>query len=259
MTDQQPQDQSQPTPTPKPGQDWNEVSVQEIEQTLSSAADLAYELAGEVGVTPDQPKYRDTSGLESIETALDAELKQIEHLVDRTREQLSDDPLPAEEKGQTAAVPDFMSEFLSDQPVTVVPEPRALKEAGTEDGPSVSRSGSGSVSADISSAPRGQALETTPKVGLIGVGSLGLRETKKTLKPEKATTAEPTRPAHRSIWAKLLEGPLYRICDMAIHLLELVDRPFAKLGPTTRRAVSVTAIAAFCVCLAMFVLSLLMS
>ena len=104
-----------------------------------------------------------------------------------------------------------------------------------------------------------QAPEAISKPGLIGVGSLGLRETKKALKPEKAKAVEPTKPAHRSIWTRLLEGPLYRFCDVAIRLLEVVDRPFARLGPTTRRAVSVTAIAAFCVCLAMFVLSLLMS
>jgi|CXWL01.1.fsa_nt_gi hypothetical protein len=255
MADQNPQDQ----PQQNPGQDWNEVSVQEMEQTLSSAADLAYELAGDVGVTPNQPRFRDTSGIESIETTLDGELKQLEHLVGKTQEQLSDDPPPAAEKPKkAAAIPDFMSEFLSDEPVTVVPEPRALQEAAAEDGPSTSRAGSGSVSADVSPTPRGQALETTQKAGLVGVGSLG-RETKKAPKIDKAKTAESAKPAHRASWPGFLEGPLYQFCNGAIGLLEVANRPFAKLGPTTQRALSVTAIAAFCVCLAMFVLSLMMS
>lgn len=247
MPDKQPPDQ----PQPKSGQGWDEVSVQDIEQKLSTAADLAYELAGDVGASGDQPqpKYRDTSGLESIESALDVELKQLEHLVDRTKEQLSDEPPAAVEKpAGTAAVPDFMSEFLSDEPATVVPEPRGMAPAAAEV----------SAPAEIHSERRGHSTDTLQKPGLVGVGSLGRSEPRKPTKPEKPKV-EPTKVVPRVGWAKRLEGPAYMICGGAVQLLELIDRPFARLSPAIRRGMSVTAIAAFCVCLLVFVLSLLMS
>ena len=260
MPDQQPQNQ----PQPKPSQDWNEVSVQEIEQSLSSASELAYELAGNIGQSPGQPRIRDASGLESIETALDVELKHIDHLVGKTKEQLEDaPPPPAGERKRTAApIPDFMSEFLSDEPVTVLPEaaPRALAEATGEGGSSAtSRSGGGSAPSGAASVSRGSLQEPASKAGLIDVGTLGRPQIPHAPKPNKTKAQEPAKTSPRSGWAKLVEGPLYLVCDRTIHLLELLDRPFARLAPTTRRALNVTAIAALCVCLAMFVLSWLMS
>lgn len=253
MPEQQPSPQPEPGPDSRP--DWNEVSAQEIEQKLTAATDLAYELAGNVGTDTDQPRYRDTSELESIETALDVELKQLEHLVDKTREQLSDDPKPPEKPGAAAAVPDFMSEFLSEEPVTIVPEPRVMApaEAGT---PSSLRPEF--AAAEVHPERRSQGVDSGAKVGLVGVGSLGRRDARKSQGSKPKADQPPPKPPRES-WARKLEGPLYLMCNGAIQMLEQIDRPFARLGASTRRALSVTAIAAFCVCLLMFVLSMLFS
>ncbi len=252
MADQQPQDQPQPA-SGNSGQDWTDVSAQDIEQKLSNAADLAYELAGNVGVTRDEPKFRDTSELESIETALDVELKQLDHLVGKAKEELGVVPSTgANSQPSVPSIPDFMSEFLSDEPVAVVPEPFATAEASAQS--AVATHGRNSESASHS-----HPTAASSKPGLIGVGTLGTRENEVSHRPQepRADTAE--KPARQPMWARVLEGPAYQVCNIAIFVLEAIDRPLARLGSKTRRALSVTAIAAFCVCLAIFVLSLLFS
>lgn len=255
MPDPQPQEQ----PESRPPQDWHAVGAQEIEQTLSSAADLAHELAGDVGVTADEPRFRETSELESIETALDVELKNLEHLVSRTKEELSEGP-PADPAGpRTASVPDFMSEFLTDEPVTVMPDPRAFTEvAAQETGSNDPRPEGSAVSTGIRVERRGQAV-APPKAGLIGVGSLGHRKAKKPAKSQKSASNEQPSPSRRTGWARALARPVYVSCAAGVRLLEIIDRPFARISAGTRRGLSVTALAAFCVCLLMFLLSMLFS
>lgn len=251
MSDQHPQDQ----PQPNPPQDWNEVSAREIEKTISDAADLAYELAGDIGGAGPRPAIRDTSGLESIETALDVELKQLEHLVSRAKEEL--DEKPAAEAKRNAAVPDFMSEFLSDDPVATA------AETGPASGGLMDDLIAGSTGGTHGAAPSGGAGTMTTGVapgaraGLIGVGTLGDRPVQKKEKAEKAASEEAAKkkPGMRESMA----SAIYRMCSGGVSLLELADLPFGKMGPGTRRALSVTAVTAFCVCLAVFVLAMLFS
>jgi hypothetical protein len=253
MPDQHPQDQ----PAPKPQQDWHEVSAQEIEQTLSSAADLAHELAGDVGVAAGEPRFRDASGLESIENALDVELKQLEHLVGRTKEQLSDAPPRAPAvSSRKSSVPDFMSEFLSDEPVKIMPEPRTFPAAEEEHkapGMPLSHRHSDEVM-----ERRGPVSETA-KAGLIGVGSLGRLETKKSSRTEKSKSKQQVPASPRTSFREVFEKPTYAACNAAIRVLEMIDRPFSKLSPASRRGLNVTAVAAFCVCLLLFLMTVLFS
>ncbi len=253
MPDQHPQDQ----PGQKPQQDWHEVSAQEIEQTLSSAADLAHELAGDVGVTGAEPRFRDTAGLESIETALDVELKQLEHLVSRTKEELSEGPPRAGEVSpRTSSIPDFMSEFLTDEPVTIMPESRAFSASeGEHKSPALPLSHRRS---DDIMERREQASETA-RPGLIGVASLGRLESKKSKRAEKSKSEPQTPSSPRTSFREVFEKPVYAACDAAIRVLEMMDRPFSKLSPASRRGLSVTALAAFCVCLLLFLMTVLFS
>lgn len=251
MPEQHPQDQ----PGPKPQQDWHEVSAEEIEQTLSSAADLAHELAGDVGVAAGEPRFRDNSGLESIETALDVELKQLEHLVSRTKEELSEGPPRAKEaQSRTSSIPDFMSEFLADEPVKLVPEPRPSHAAvhAPED------SKWDKAATDESIERRGKGAETA-RAGLIGVGSLGHRESKKPNTAEKLKSGEQAACSPRTSLRSVLEKPAYKASEAAVRMLEIIDQPFAKLSSTGRRGLSVIAITAFGMCLLMFLLALIFS
>lgn len=254
MAEEQPQDQSQPNPP----QDWNEVSAREIEKTISDAADLAYELAGDIGGGPARPGFRDTSGLESIETALDVELKQLEHLVGRTKEELDGTPrakVDQPKRGQS--IPDFMSEFLSDDPVTIVPEPRPdVQTSARESESSPAGAGGGIDSGGAGTMTHGAAATT--KAGLIGVGTLGERPIQKKTRTEKVDPRE-SNPPPKSGLRESLSSAAFRACQGGVRILEVADLPFGKLAPSTKRALSVTAIAAFSVCLALYVLSLLFS
>ena len=248
MPDPHPQDQ----PQPKSRQDWNEVSAAEIEQTISNAAELAYELAGDIGQANVQA-YRDTSGLEPIETALDVELKQLDHLVRKTQEQLED--LPGGAEG-SAAVPDFMSEFLTGEPVTIAIESNAKAAAQAPGGQVGGQADNDLLTSDDAPAFCSPEQPGESKMGLVGIGTLGVR------KAEKKTTLEepPTEPPPvRQEKPQLLRRAAFWLCDCGVRVLELIDRPLAGLQPSTRRALSVTAIAAFCTCLTMFLLSLLFS
>lgn len=252
MADQHPQDQPKPVPG-EAGRDWNEVSAQEVEQTLTNAAELAYELAGHMGVASNQPKFRDTSELQAIETALDTELKQIDHLVSKTKEELGESVSSSDVTVEPASlttttkplpsVPDFMAEFMSDEPVTVLPESSRLEP----DSRSENTAGASPIAVD-------------PIPGLVGVGSLGRHKAQNPPKPEqKASQRNPDAPPREPLWAKLLGKPVFLVCQGAVTMLEIMDRPLNKLSSRSRRALHVTALAAFCVCVIMFVLSLMFS
>lgn len=236
---------SQPQDQPQPGQDWNDLSTKEVEETLQAASDLAYQLAGDIGSQSPGPGYRDTTELAAIEGALDTELKQLEHLVDKTRQQLSEDsvsspaPTPTPSNA-TSSVPDFMAEFMADEPVTAVPVATPAGGSG--------HSG-GSFDAHSSPAPM-------QKPGLVGIGTLGQIDTKKKSRAEEdASNAQAIVPK-KSVTDKL-EMPLYKACSGLTVVLETIDKPFAKLSPGVRKALSVTALAAFGTCLALFIASLL--
>jgi hypothetical protein len=250
MADQQPQDQPRPAPD-QPGRDWNEVSPADIEQKLSDAASLAYELAGDMGVAPDQPKFRETSELEAIESALDAELKQIDHLVGRAQEELGANSEPADAADPGAAkpipsIPDFMAEFMTDEPVKVFPTDSDHSD------PLQSTAQAGQTT--------GEAVEHEEIPGVVGVGTLRQRKGTHTDRDRARQTQPESRASSaKPKWAMALEAPAFHVCHALVGLLEFFDRPLAKLDPRTRRALSVTAIAAFCVCLLTFLLSVLIS
>lgn len=246
MPDQQPQDQPRPA-SDQTGRDWNEVSTAEIEQKLGDAADLAYELAGDIGVAGDQPRFRDTAELAAIENALDAELKQIDHLVGKARQELGEVPAATRSTEQTTpSIPDFMAEFMTDEPARLFPA--ALDSSST--------AGAEQLDGVGASPEFTQAIEHEAIPGLVGIGSLGQRREKKS-KADKvfATQRDSTPPTARPNWVRALESPIYKACQTIVFVLELVDRPLAKLSSTTRRALNVTALAAFCVCLLTFLLS----
>jgi len=125
--------------------DWEGLNESDVEQKLELAAELARELAGDVGIktagsSPPFPESADHS-LESIEKNLDAELNELQHLAATTQAEVGDDqpqwnqesPEQAQPKNDPSdrgsvpqelpAVPDFMSEFTSPEP----PAPKADK------------------------------------------------------------------------------------------------------------------------------------
>jgi len=231
---------SQPQDHPQPGHDWNDLNTREVEETLQAATDLAYHLADDIGTRTEGPSYRDTAELASIEGALETELKQLEHLVDRTRQEVSDEPAPSSSVAHAdkpASASDVMAEYLSGQPVTVSPMPASQGGAGHE------------------SHPGGRAVK---KPGLVGVGTLGEIDLKKKPKAEKPRPPE-LLPVEEKTMADKLEIPLYKICKGVANVLDIFDKPFAQLSPSMRQALSVTALAAFGTCVLMFLASLLFS
>ena len=246
-------DQPQEQPPHGPSQEWNQISAREIEDTISTAADLAYELAGDIGQAKTPAPHRDASGLEPIETTLDAELKQLDHLVRKTQQELTDKPPSAQKKA--AAVPDFMAEFLTDEPVAVMPEPPLTSGADGDGGKAIETHQARSSQSTTATAPRPQP---EAKLGLVGVGSLGDRWGRKSEAETPQSEESAFKPAPPTLTGKL-ERLAYLGCCGFILALEMLDLPLTGLSASTRRALGVTAVAAFFTCLAMFVLSLLFS
>lgn len=229
---------SQSQDQPHPEQDWNDLSAREVEETLEAASELAYQLADDIGASAEAAPYRESPELAAIEGALDVELKQLEHLVDKTRLELDPQPAPAK-PASSVSVPDFMSEFLTDEPVPVMPL------AGAE---SPDASSTALHSAEVAAAPQ--------KPGLVGVGTLGQADRKKLAASPRPQPVELPASESKS-FADHLESPIYKACCGIARLLEILDTPFARLNPTARRALSVTALAAFGACLGVFLASLL--
>ncbi len=285
MSEEFPPDQP-PSDSPQGG-DAEFVSEKELDEVLAHASDLANELSEEVGAPNDSAGAAGARDEEARAAAsppgLDAELVELQQLVERTSKELDaaeeepkrkstssgDASAPTTEPGPSAngySVPDFMAEFTqTEEP----PESggRAPEPSGEARQPSAA---SGAVEEERSGPQPEQ--RPAPRPGVVGTGMIGVvgtahpklsgAETPSVPLPDEQVDPEmPPSPAGG--WAHRIRADATRlspivlsVCACAVHLLEQIDRPFARLGNTVRRVIGWIAVATVGTSLFVYLLSL---
>lgn len=285
MSEELPPDQP-PSDSPQGG-DAEFVSEKELDEVLAHASDLANELSEEVGAPNDSADAGGARDEEARAAAsppgLDAELVELQQLVERTSKELDaaqerpecestssgDASAPTAEAEPPAngySVPDFMAEF------TQTEEPpksggRAPEPSGEAEQPPTA---SGPVGGDRSGPQPEQ--RPAPRPGVVGTGMIGVvgtvhpkvsdAETPSVPMPDEQVDPE-TQPSPAGGWAHRIRAGATRlppivlsVCACAVHLLEQIDRPFARLGHKVRRVIGWIAVATVGTSLIVYLLSL---
>ena len=242
MSDQPPPDRASSDPSKQAA--WDSVSETELDAALSHAALLAADLSKQLqsnGKPAAPAETAPSTPLEDPQRDLDVELQQLEQLVDAAAAQVQavDDAAPA---SPAENVPDFMSEF------TVPP---ASSDAAADDL-------SASTSADDLMADlvghrqeRARAAAGPGKSGVVGSGIVGVvggtvnmpPVAPKPVKPSPAEAEPDPARSTRLRWAERFGPPILSLLDRFVAVLELLDRPSARIGGGARRIVGWIAIA----------------
>ena len=258
MSDQPPPDRASSDSSKQSA--WDSVSETELDQALSKAASLAAELSGRLQPANERTASLGTASgsnpLADPSTGLDAELENLDLLVGTAAAQVqsvADAPFAAQGKSvelptttPTNSVPDFMSEF------TTAAEPAA----GFSD----------DLTAARVSGPQNQAPAAPAKLGIVGSGRMGVVGGAVTIAPlvapppvKTAPPPEVEREEPSSRGWKLgtrLVAPLVALLGGLAAILELIDRPLARIGGGVRRVVGWIAIAMIAASIVVFVRSI---
>lgn len=256
MSDQPPPDRASSDPSKQAA--WDSASEAELEAALSRAAALAAELSGQIQSAVD-PAASSGSALHGSpfdhpSTELGAELDQLEQLVSTTAAQLqsAENAPPVPSTGPAHTLPDFMAEF------TAPHKPSA--RSAPEGSPST-------VDDDLMTAPankprdRAMPKAAFAKPGVVGSGMMGVVGGAVNIAPlavprpgEPVAQAECERES-RPGRATRLVAPLLVILQAFASMLELIDRPFARISGGVRRIVGWIAIALIVTSMLVFVRS----
>jgi hypothetical protein len=272
MSEEFPPDQP-PSDSPQGG-DAEFVSEKELDEVLAHASELANELSEEVGAPNGSADARGTPEEEARAAAsppgLDAELIELQQLVERTSRELDaaqdrptrestssgDASARTAEPGPSAngyAVPDFMAEFTQSEepPESGDSAPEASGEARQPSAASGAVEGErGRTQPEERPAPR-PGVVGTGMIGVVGTPYPKLSDAEMPLVPLPDEQVDPETQAspvggwgHRiRAGATLLSPIVLCVCARAVHLLEQIDRPFARLGHNVRRVIGWIAVA----------------
>ena len=279
MPEEHPPDDSLPNPS-----DDGALSNQELDEVLAQASSLADELSEQVGRAEDWDPQGKHGEPPAGATDLDAELSELERLVADASSEV-DEEAHSTDQGTTLAeessapqsenqsIPDFMAEFT--RPEGPEEEQRAAESPppGAPLGPPAA-----SETADHSSEASGQHAARITEPGVVGTEIIGVvgRQTPPPTDHETAETSEPAGPMEGGDGtAAVLAGRVtvglndiarraagrlspiaLKLCDRVLHLMEVVDRPLARLGAPVRTLIGWVAIATAGTAVIAFVISL---
>ncbi len=258
------------------------ATEKDVDAKLAEAARLAGEIGGQVGVSEASTvEALSTNPMQSIEKGLDEELKDLEHLIQKTKSEVGGDSAVGAEapaKPAVPSVPDFMAEFMSPEPLPASPDASAggakivhsageSIEDGTEEAgdgatakssvpaQTVAESAGGPPASKASAAPAiASSKVQSPKPGVVGSGTLsispsatpgGKQAVGKYSLDVKAVQASGEERSEKQAEqsANGVQTVLIRLCETGVNLLERVDRPFAKLGSRVRDVIGLVALA----------------
>ncbi len=259
MSDQPPPDRASSDPSKQAA--WDSVSETELDAALSHAASLAADLSKQFqsnGNPATPAETAPSTPLEDPQRDLDVELQQLEQLVGAAAAQVQvvDDAAPASPApAPTENVPDFMSEFTA---------PPLSSDAAADD-LSASRSADELI-ADLVDhrQERARAAADPGKSGIVGSGIVGVvggtvnmpPVAPKPVKPSPAEAEPDPARSTRPRWAERLRTPILSLLDRFVAMLELIDRPLARIGGGARRIVGWIAIAMIAASIVVFVRSI---
>ncbi|UCC31358.1 MAG: hypothetical protein JSU86_03595 [Phycisphaerales bacterium] len=271
MTDEQRPNHT--SPEPPEGPDSGVASENELNEVLAQASSLAAGLSEEVGTVEqppvsEEPRQTPEKAEDPAATDLDVQLAELERLVAETDSEVDDTRGSPDEDAQvlsetrtsliTHPVPEFMEEFTRAEGLgdAAKPEPQAPAAAIPPGGP-----GEGVTE---SRSPDVSDLGAGPKPGVVGTGMLGVVGEVPPVPEgtEEPAPAEPGEPGHEPVEevsavskigrladvmhkaaARSLPAAL-AVCDRAVTLLEVINRPVAdRLGDSTLRVIGWIALA----------------
>ncbi len=256
MTDQPTPDHASSDPSKRT--DWDAVSETELDAALSQAASLAAELSAQVSspedaAAPAAPSC-DNNPSGDPSRAVDAGLEKLEELVGSAAEQVEAVPAAKASPPQALSVPDFMSEFTSPPPPappSPPPPPPPIPEVSA-------------VEVPVAAAPEPRTMPPPPrefqstaggavigKPGVVGSGMMGVVGG-----PVNIPAMTAPRPAEPQVEAEHKEpaaavaakktgrvAPLQLVLQGLVAMLEMLDRPFVRLGAKVRRILGWVAVA----------------
>jgi len=268
MTDEQQPDQA--SPEPPEGSDSGVASENELDEVLAQASSLAAELSEEIGAADELPVSEDARRAPeqagNLATAeLDAQLNEIDRLVAETNSEVDDasgrpdeHALPPSEPPASPSappVPEFMEEFTRPERPGDAAQPGAQAPA------------SGASTGDAGPKP---GVVGTGMLGVVGAAPPALEEAKKPppseagesgneLPGEMPVASKTGKLADLVHWAAARSSPVVlAVCDRALTLLEVVNRPVAdKLGDSTLRVIGWIALATLGTSVIVYLFSLL--
>jgi len=258
-----------PTPSGPNDAQLGAVTEQELDNLLSRASTLAADASQQVGVPESPPGAPLPPSPAELSATLDDELSRLDGLVTSAASEVGAEsasvnmdsqpgvdaaPRAADSTGAAATrgVPDFMMEFTApaseapskgststEAPPARTPSPastaRRAPEPAPAGGPPDPKSAhSGAPTA--TSAPPASPLTATAKSGIVGTGMLGVVSTTKPQSETAAvngTTAEVGNEG-AGTGSGSSKGGLAKLMSLAlgivVRVLDVVDRPFARLG-----------------------------
>jgi hypothetical protein len=250
MSDQPPPDRASSDPSKQAA--WDSVSETELDAALSHAASLAADLSKQLQSNGKPAAPAETTPgtpLEDPQRDLDVELQQLEQLVGTAAAQVQtvDDAAPASPApAPTESVPDFMSEFTAPPPSS---------DAAADD-----------LMADLVDHRQEQARAAAGpgKSGVVGSGIVGVvggtvnmpPVAPKPVEPSPAEAEPDPSPWTRPRLAERFGPPILSLLDRFVAVLELIDRPLARIGGGARRTVGWIAIAMIAASIVVFVRSI---
>ena len=260
---------SEPTPTPSGPDDaqLGAVTEQELDNLLSHAATLAADASQQVGAPDSPPGAPPPPSPAELSATLDDELSRLEGLVASAASEVGTEAASpdTEDRGGGGAspkaaktttpepnrgVPDFMMEFT--EPASEAPsKPKAAAEAppARTPLPDAKASQLDTPATASASSTRTATATVAAKPGIVGTGMLGVVITSKP-DPELVTARGTAKeggeggvaagsPASKGGIAKLLLPAE----TLVVRVLDLLDRPFARLGDGTKDIIGWIALA----------------
>ena len=259
MTDEQ--NPEQPLPDQSRSAEPTGLSEVDLDASLSDAAALASDLSHNVGPpdAPDSSPGADLAGGEAIrsEADLDAQLEDMERLLAAAGKAVDAPPSAPEvpPKHSDAGIP-APSNPTPDDPTVAQESPSLPDVLGAE---------SETPSAQSGPTPdAGSVLEP----GIVGSriintrpGRLDMRdpvESPPDSAKEDGGEVEAAEPAGILLRVASRVSPVAsRLCERAVGVLELIDKPVARLGPAARHRLGLAAIAILAMALVAYVVSVL--
>jgi hypothetical protein len=278
----------QPASDSPGGEDVSFVGDENLDDILAQAAGLAADLSRELGAREDPSESTDgptaPGNGEDRPTDLDATPQDIGQPVQTNAAESDSAPAPESESAPSTPEPvPSPDDPVSDSPYAV---PKLTAEfTRPEDSPETAPAGSQERAANSQKpvtppsavgSPANQAPRPggSSKPGVVGSGTMGVVGTPSPAPadsnpapppgaPSGQTDLAPGTPESPQIASPLRQAvarasPLvWSVCDRALSLLEVIDRPLAKLGSSIRRAIGWFAIATAATAVIAYLISLL--
>ena len=244
MSDQPPPDRASSDSSKQAA--WDSVSEAELDQALSHAASLAADLSSQLQSSAQPAAHAPTAPstpLGDPERDLDGELQQLEQLVGTTAAQVQtvDDDATAS-PAPTASIPDFMAEFTAPPP-SATPASDDLASSTSADDLMADLVSHRQERAAAATGPGKSGVVGSRVAGVVG-GTVHMPSAAPTPVERPPTEAEPD-PARRARpkLEERLRTTTLSLLDRFVTVLELIDRPLARIGGGVRRIVGWIAIA----------------